>query len=92
MGGSQNLKLADSTGKTKKFSLGSATKSKKTQPAAADVDSDGNTEFVYVGSDDNHLNYIDDPESNSDPRKKVLKDASGNPVKVKINTGVRSKN
>jgi hypothetical protein len=87
--GSQNLALADSNGKTETFSIGNVS---KTRPAAADVDGDGETEFVYVGSDNNYLNYVDDPESSSNLILKLLKDASGNPVEVKPATGVLSGN
>jgi hypothetical protein len=84
--GSGNLQLAVSDNINKKSFSVSA---KKTQPAAADVDGDGNIEFVYLNGSSN-LKYVDNVTKSH--KIKDLNNANGKLIDANVKRGVVSAN
>jgi len=81
--GSNNIKLVGS-GTT----VLSAANAKKSPVTVADVDGDNDLEIVYIGSDDGHLKYVNDPLSS--PNISFLRDHNGKRIDADDKIGVVS--
>jgi len=81
--GSNNIKLVGSD-----TTVLSAASAKKSPVTVADVDGDNDLEIVYIGSDDGHLKYVNDPLSS--PNISFLRDHNGERIDANDKIGVVS--
>ena len=81
--GSNNIKLVGSD-----TTVLSAANAKKSPVTVADVDGDNDLEIVYIGSDDGHLKYVNDPLSS--PNISFLRDHNGKRIDADDKIGVVS--
>lgn len=85
--GNRNLALVTDDGKNRKGAIQTQKKPRKAPPTAADVDSDGETELVYIANG-KRLKYVNNPLDN--PTTKRIEDANGQKVQVTEEPGVVS--